>query len=373
MSNKTGIKTEYDLLYIAFVDLDDESKSGSSVRPKKMLEAFQNEGLKIKVLHGWNNQRRERKKRVKEIMNWLDSNYPKICYIEPPSGPFFCSEDLMLLSKLKRLGVPIGIFYRDAYWMFPETYGKSSAFDHIKHVVIRAMHKRDLWVFKRTCKCFFFPSMTMANLFKFNDGNIVVPLPPGCTNNSCNTKQVGNGTRTYFYVGAASERYGTDMLLEAFAKVNESGAKSNLIAVTPEKQWVDMFGAKYDKAPWLKLVHTGDQSILRELYQQADICIVPLRKNFYNDFAVPIKLFEYLSYEKPVLSTNCTETSRFIAENDIGWVIDDNAEDMANALIRLELDRAEIGLKQENCVVAKKKNLWAERAKLVVDTLGSID
>lgn len=375
MSVKTRMKTEYDLLYIAFVDLDDESKSGSSVRPKKMLEAFKEEGLQIKVLHGWNNKRKERKKRVKEIIKWLDSNRPKVCYVEPPSGPFFCSKDLVLLMKLKRLGVPIGIFYRDAYWMFPETYGKSNAIDRVKHIVIRYMHKRDLWIFKRVCKCFFFPSMTMANLFKLNPDTLILPLPPGCIEGLACDKKVttsSEDTLTYFYVGAASERYGTDMLLQSFEKLNANKVVAKLIAITPENQWLEMFGTAYDKFPWLQKVHTGDPEILRNLYGQADICIVPLRKNFYNDFAVPIKLFEYLSYEKPVLATNCTETGKFVLENDIGWVIQDNVEDMVLALQRLDSGREEFVIKQKNCSEVKNQNLWIERAKCVINTLSNI-
>ena len=97
------MQTNYDLLYIAFIDMDKPAEAGSSLRPKKMLEAFEQMQLKIKVLQGANNKRAQRRRNVKEILKWLDSNKPRMCYVEPPSGPFFCSIDLKLLKKLNMM------------------------------------------------------------------------------------------------------------------------------------------------------------------------------------------------------------------------------------------------------------------------------
>ena len=51
------------ILYITFVDFN-EQKSGSSVRPKKMYDAFIRLGIKIKLLEGQQNRKYERWKRV---------------------------------------------------------------------------------------------------------------------------------------------------------------------------------------------------------------------------------------------------------------------------------------------------------------------
>lgn len=107
------------VLYITFTDFG-ELSSGSSVRPFRMYNAFVNLGLDVKLLEGQQNRRKERRLKVKKIIDWLDDNNPDICYVEPPSGPFFNQIDLKLLKKVHNMGIPIGLFYRDFYWKFPE-------------------------------------------------------------------------------------------------------------------------------------------------------------------------------------------------------------------------------------------------------------
>ena len=87
------------VLYITFTDFG-ELSSGSSVRPFRMYNALVNLGLEVKLLEGQQNRRKERQAKVKEILDWLDNNKPDVCYVEPPSGPFFNQIDLSLLKKV---------------------------------------------------------------------------------------------------------------------------------------------------------------------------------------------------------------------------------------------------------------------------------
>lgn len=90
------------ILYVTFVDMDKNMKTASSVRPQKIYHAFQDMGVEVKLLSGPDNQYKDRKENVKDIMAWLEKNRPKMCYIEPPSGPFLCPYDLKLLKILKK-------------------------------------------------------------------------------------------------------------------------------------------------------------------------------------------------------------------------------------------------------------------------------
>ena len=92
------------ILYITFIDFG-EFKSGSSVRPQKMYDAFRQLGHEVKLLEGQQNRRAERKQKTAEILSWLDSHTPDICYVEPPAGPFFNAIDLKLLKKVRLLEV----------------------------------------------------------------------------------------------------------------------------------------------------------------------------------------------------------------------------------------------------------------------------
>ena len=134
------------ILYITFIDFG-EFKSGSSVRPQKMYDAFRQLGHEVKLLEGQQNRRAERKQKTAEILSWLDSHTPDICYVEPPAGPFFNAIDLKLLKKVHGMGVPIALFYRDAYWKFAKWWGVKGP----KKWLLTHMHKRDLKVFEKTC------------------------------------------------------------------------------------------------------------------------------------------------------------------------------------------------------------------------------
>ena len=367
------MQANYDLLYITFIDINEPAKSGSSLRPKKMLEAFEQMQLKIKVLQGANNKRAQRRRNVKEILKWLDSNKPRMCYVEPPSGPFFCSIDLKLLKKLKKMDVPIGLFYRDAYWKYPKIYENINIIKKIKLIIIKQMQLRDLRVFESTCKYIYFPSYKMSELIDI-DCNIEV-LPPACdvrkNNIAGDIKRLKESKEfTYFYVGAASNSYGVDMLLKCFDNVNAEKIIARLIIVCPKEQWETTFAARYKTKPcWLNVEHLNSE-MLCELYKKVDICVIPRPKNEYNDFAVPIKLYEYMSYAKPILATNCTETQRIIQSYDIGWITCDTVDGLEKEILRLYDNYAEIIEKKNNCIDAVKDNMWQKRAEKVVKTLG---
>lgn len=367
---------QWDLLYITFIDMNGPVDSGSGKRPKQMLEAFQEMGLKIKLLDGWNNQYSVRYRNVKNIIKWLKTNTPSICYVEPPSGPFFCPLDLKLLKILRKKEVPIGLFYRDCYWMFPETVNRSDNIrDNLKKSIIGFMQKRDLKVFQKTCKCLFYPSASMAEIVGADVKWIA--LPPGCAKRKIDSFFDADCYRisirkqlTYFYVGAASKQYGTELLLNSFREINKKNICANLIFVCPQNQWETFIGKdRYKKEKWFEIYHISDDAELEILYKKSDICIIPRLKNIYNDFAVPIKLYEYLSYAKPILTTNCEETRKFVQGNWIGWVIEDTEEAMKKKILELNNNRKEILKIKNNCLKASQDNLWLKRANTVVNSL----
>lgn len=377
MNKSKNTKDNYDLLYITFVDLELNSSTGSSVRPQKMLEAFKEMGLNIKILSGEKTKRKERRKKIDDIIHWLEANCPKFCYIEPPSGPFYDWKDLYLIKKLQDNKVPIGLFYRDAYWMFPD-YGADGNKIHIqkkiKLTIIKWMQKRDLYVFKRTCDHIFFPSESMAKYFDFKSQSA---LPPGCVmrndvmydNNVFIIKEV----LTFIFVGAATRNHGIFLTMEAFEKVNKNGIIAKLIYVCPKNQWESIASKVYKDAyaGWLSLYHVSGDEELAPLYEKADIALLTAPNTEYRNFAVPVKIYEYISYGKPVLVTNCYETEKVVLENKVGWSVPDNTLSVYNKVLFLYEHQEEIYEKRSFCKTACINNLWITRAKEVLNMLSA--
>lgn len=341
------------LLFISFIDFG-EMKSGSSVRPQRMYDAFNALGYDVSLLSGLQNRRLERWRRVWRKFLEVRREKPDFCYVEPPSGPFFNLCDHLLLIYLHAKKVPIGLFYRDAYWLFADWWPVKGA----KRFFLRLMHRFDLFVIRRVCKVVFFPTESMAHLFKLERKCL---LPPAGTRFIVPAHEP---TGRALYIGGLSRYYGTDIMLKAFELLNGPMRLDVKLTVCCRKAEMGDFFKDYLGAPWLEVVHFSGDEQLRPLYERSDVALYPSRRDFYMDFCMPVKLFEYLSRALPVVATDCRETARFVLQNGIGVVSEDNPEAFATAVASLIGDRRQLRfcrLNAQNALL--RRNLWEHRAE----------
>ena len=348
------------ILYITFIDFG-EFKSGSSVRPQKMYDAFRQLGHEVKLLEGQQNRRAERKQKTAEILSWLDSHTPDICYVEPPAGPFFNAIDLKLLKKVHGMGVPIALFYRDAYWKFAKWWGVKGP----KKWLLTHMHKRDLKVFAKTCDIVYFPSPSMADLFDFHCRE---PLPPGGEIHCPPHSQLFH---RIVYVGGISEKYGSIPLLQAVESLQQQGMDIRLSLVCREAE-MEHLDKRYLDMKWLTISHASGDEQLSPIYAEADVGILPMKRDFYMDFAVHVKMFEYMGYGLPVISTDCVETKRMIDRYECGLTCKDDPQSLADAIARFYSDPEKIEEYRNNVKKAMSENQWCNRAQKVVEDLSAL-
>ena len=357
------------LLYITYIDFG-ESRSGSSVRPQKIYKAFLDAGHDVKLLQGQQNRRAERKKRVAEIMEWLDTEEgSKVegCYVESPSGPIFNKADLELLEKVHEKGIPLSYFYRDAHWLFaPELIKRSFA----KKYAITVMQKRDMKVYRDNVDVFYMPSdMACNELSKSYTLNNLKPLPPGCEVLDIKPYK---STRTGIYVGAATEHYGVNDLIEAYRLANYAAAKRGeepyrLIVVTREAEYKKLFPEAPD-FPWLEVFHVSGDDSLTPLYDRADVAILPLKKEKYMDLAYAIKFFEYISHGKPIICNDLVEMGGFIQSRDCGIIYRHTPEALAEAIEKFYSEGREEAL-YDNVLRARNENTWGKRVEEIIEDL----
>lgn len=349
------------LLYITYIDFYTDAKSGSSVRPKKMYNAFKQMGLDIKLLECQQNRYRERNKRVKECIEWLKTNTPDFCYIESPSGPIFNSIDRKLIKEIDKKGIPISYFYRDAFWLFPYMM---SDMGFIKRHVITVMNKIDLKLLTRCCDTVYFPSQSVIDIFDFVNFDRTDILPPGTEERDIDFSYQ-NLNNTVIYVGAVSEVNGTFDLIRAMYKLNKEGKALNLILVCRENEWKKLNIKEDDIPNWLIIKHASEDE-LKKIYSLADLAIFPRKADEYLDIAVPVKLFEYISYGKPVVSTKRKEVKKFIDKEQFGILCDDGCDGICEAISLFyenEDLRKRLYLNTKN---ASENNLWIRRAEKVI-------
>jgi glycosyltransferase involved in cell wall biosynthesis len=403
------------LLYNTFIDTADRHGSGSTVRAKKMLAAFEECGAEVMLLEGWNRKdtRLERSMTVRTMRERLRTERPDACYVELPSGPLFCREDYALLRWLHAEGIPIAYFYGDAYWRFPayrQAEGHAArrgATTFAKDALIYWMQRYCWRLYRATASIIYFPSASMAALFDAPRAGVSFPgsellrtellgatgedvtagagagaadaigatadaaLPGGAGGAGAALPNLAGAPPTGIYVGGASMRYGTPLLLDAFAQANDSGTTAHLILVCPPDQWeaLPKESRRHDKSPWLQRRQAVGDDQLAPLYRQADFACLPLRRNVYNDFAMSIKLFEYLSYHKPILATTVREMSVFIESNRVGIVCEDNVPSYACGLTRMTRDHSLRAQLRTRCVRVCAENTWQHRALAILADL----
>lgn len=352
------------ILYVTYIDFIDDTKSGSSVRPKKMYEAFLKAKCDVVLLQGQQNNIKKRRQAVKKVLKKLEVESLDGCYIESPSGPIFNSIDIKLIKTLNSQKIPISFFYRDAHWLFAKSWGNINP---IKRFVIKQLHIRDIKAFQKYVDIFYMTSkMAIAALLEHYKFSNMKELPPGTENNI----QTFSIKRTAIYVGGCSYQYGVDFLIDVYCKLHEKGYTYNLIVVTRKEEWNSMYpeGKEY---PWLKVYHVS-ADLLESIYEKADLAFIPLRKNYYFDRAYAIKLFEYLSYGKPIISNNLDTMGEFIRRNNCGIVYDNTEEELEKAIIKF-YETPELADKlYENVIKTCKENTWNKRVKTIMEDLKKV-
>ena len=122
---------------------------------------------------------------------------------------------------------------------------------------------------------------------------------------------------------------------------------------------------------WLKIIHASGNELV-SIYEKADIALFPRQSDKYIDIAMPVKLFEYLSFGKPVIATKRIEPMKFILENHCGLVCDDDYKSIAET-IECFYGNEELQIKLNKAVKkTANNNKWFNRAKKVMEDLYSI-
>lgn len=337
-------------------------ESASSVRPYKMYKSFLENGYDVFLLAG-NAKERSRKFRLLKEKN--DIKKYSFCYSEPSTYPVHPILDYKIYFYLKRNKIPIGVYYRDAYWKFKDYFKKKGA----KKIFLKARYRADFSVFNHTASTIFFQSDSFSKLFETKTKKEILP-PAGEIKNNYFYEKKDREPLNGIYVGGVSKRYGTDILLKGFSILNKT-QKANLkiICRKDEYQREVSIIKPFLREKWLSIYHKTEKE-LQNLYKDSDFGIIPLKIDSYNPMILPVKLFEYLSYELPVVVTNCKEVASFVKKNKIGLICDDSSKSLAGAVSEIIKNREKYEKIRENILpTLRAGNLWEDRVKKIDELL----
>ncbi len=349
----------------------------SGVRPVRMRQAFTDAGYDVLEITG---RGRERQRAVSDLARrlegglWVDFGYGEnstmpTLLTEPHHLPTHPLVDLGLLRLLRRHGIPTGMFYRDIYWRFPE-------YTERVHPVVaagtRSLYHAELLAYRRWLDRIYLPSLHIADHVPHLRSAQIAELPPGgqVVDAPAHPGPPPAGRPlTLLYVGNVSPYYRMHELVKATART--SGVR--LLLCVPEDAWAT---ALPEYAPLmgedLEVVHRSGDG-LRELFAQADVCLLMVQPSEYRDFAAPVKLYEYLGYGKPVLASAGTLAARTVEDGGFGWSVPYHADALVARLSRLRDHREELAQATAGALAARPAHSWRARARTVAQDLSGLD
>lgn len=354
------------MIFHAAYRLNPNSTSGSAIRPIAMKGAFEDAGFEVYDLTGTAAERRNKFKELKsQILNGkrFEFMYSESSTIPPMIGdpkhfphPII---DAQIFAWLKRHDIPQSVFYRDIYWRFDEyvkRVGKPIA------AVMRLLYKAELAIYRRFMSKIYVPSLQMAAEVPQLSGAPVAELPPGGNNINATAK---NHPIRLLYVGNVGPLYRLHELVAAI----KDNPDFFLTICTGKDNWLKVADDyQISNCPNINVVHRRGNELL-ELYKNANIATIVLEPSRYRGFAAPIKLFEYINYGKPILVSSGTLASKLVINNNWGWAIDNDREDITHTLRKLSNNPELITRTTEKVIQSRSEHTWLARARKVISDL----
>lgn len=172
------------------------------------------------------------------------------------------------------------------------------------------------------------------------------------------------------YVGVLREWIDLEPVFSALAELN---SKIKMLVVGKEGRFIENvdLAKQYGLGDRVKFTGTVPYSQVPIYISEMDVCIMPFRKCAISENAVPLKLFEYMSCEKPIISTRLSGIEK-MANNNILYA--SNKDEYKNQIIKLFEDdklRDTMGKKGRNFVEKNYswKNLSERMEKILYEEL----
>ena len=278
-------------------------------------------------------------------------------YVE--SSSFLPAElDVAFLGLARALGVPVLTYVRDAYQLFAD-YGTGGG---VRRRLGRAAFKPAMRLLAAVSNRMAFPTAGLAAAVLGPEADPVL-LPPGAPQPV--DVPLAAGANRILYVGDARlAAQGVARLIDAVGRARSSGTAIELMLVCRPGQ--EPSGAL---ASWVH-VERAEGARVAALLPDVVASVIPRPRNAYNDLALPIKLFDYLSFGRPILVTDCIEQAAVVNQSGAGIVMGDDPEAMAAAMRRVveapeEQRRAWSAAAHD----AARAASWEHRARQIVDII----
>ena len=283
--------------------------------------------------------------------------------------------DILLLALARKAGIPILVYIPDAYQLFPELYPRRGW----KVKLLDWGWKRTIAAYWRLAGVLLFPSWGLADSVRtalrhsnvrLDRREVEIDLLPPAGRAGLAWTPPAREPPIVVYAGGANVADGGDLLLSAMERVAAQYADAHCYFITMHEGTIARHPARH--AHWLT-VATKTMEELALLMRRATLVVIPRRRTPYNDLAMPVKLFDYMSFGRPLVITACRDTAALVQALESGLVVDDTVEALAQGIIRLIEDpelAARLG--RNGFQAIQNAHTWSHRAQRLMQMIENI-
>src|SRR5574338_27512 len=266
--------------------------------------------------------------------------------------------DLWFLAAARASGVPVGVYFRDAYPLHRDLYPLPGLRARLSDLGWRL----SVSILRRLASVAFVPTAGLGRALGLRDA---VALPPGT---DPATRDLGPGSEPLVaYVGALASPVGFDRLVAAVELVRRELPDARLLAVGP----VASDGVADALPAWVD-VRQATRDGLAALLAPAAACAIPLPINRYTDMAWALKLSDYLAFGKPIVATATAATAEILDGGRAAILVGDAPSEIAEGLLRVLRDPAlAAAMAAASRALAESDAMtWDRRARDLLAALG---
>ena len=335
-----------------------------------MIAAFEEIGYDVYTIMGSGEERNNAFKQLKQMISEQKMVF-EFAYSESSTQPTMIASGKRDLIKylfleyrifryLKKYDIPTALFYRDIHWQFDKLSKNRRSL--IKYYIFLLFYRLDLQVYKRYITAVATPFYRMWEYVPAHF-NKKFTLPAGSDKRTLPLHKSSKQKLNIFYVGGFGNLYSMHELCNAV--LQSDGVSLTLCIRKEDWRRVKHEYPLLETSKEITIVHkSGDE--LTPYYHAADVLSFVLRPYEYLNITVPYKLYEYVSYGKPIMATKETGFADFIEKNDVGWSVDYTESAILELLNNLKKNQDEVEKKRENMIKIIPQNYWSERAKTVI-------
>jgi glycosyltransferase involved in cell wall biosynthesis len=174
------------------------------------------------------------------------------------------------------------------------------------------------------------------------------------------------------YHGTLAHRYGIDLLIEALAKLRTQIPQLHLV-IHGRGEFIEELRSQAKALDVESLITFSTRYLpmtdVPRLIQQADLGIVPYRRDIFTDGILPTKLMEYVALGVPVLVADTPIIRQYFSEAMVQYFQPGDANDLARNILWLYEHRERLAALAQNADQFNQQYSWNRIADSYAETL----